>query len=156
MRKRKEINVTEQDLRKAVQESISLRQVLIVLKLPPDTGGSYRIIHSLIKKYEVDISHFKGMGWSKNLLKPTNNIEDYLSNKKKITSHKLRIKLLREKIFNYQCSFCLLKEWLNNPIPLELDHIDGNHLNNNLSNLRLLCPNCHVFTPTYKSKNRHK
>ena len=37
--------------------------------------------------------------------------------------------------------------------PLELDHTDGNPLNNQLDNLRLICPNCHAQTETYKGKN---
>lgn len=41
-------------------------------------------------------------------------------------------------------------------IPLEIDHIDGNYENNEISNLRLLCPNCHSLTATYKNSNRGK
>ena len=41
-------------------------------------------------------------------------------------------------------------------IPLEIEHIDGNYLNNNESNLILLCPNCHSLTPTYKGANKGK
>ena len=34
--------------------------------------------------------------------------------------------------------------------PCELDHIDGNPTNHNLTNLRLICPNCHALTKTYR------
>lgn len=56
--------------------------------------------------------------------------------------------------FGHKCSSCENTHWLGVKIPIELDHIDGNHKNNNLENLRLLCPNCHAITPTYKSKNK--
>lgn len=51
------------------------------------------------------------------------------------------------------CSCCGLSTWNNLPINLELDHINGDGTNNTLSNTRLLCPNCHSQTDTYKSKN---
>jgi 5-methylcytosine-specific restriction endonuclease McrA len=43
--------------------------------------------------------------------------------------------------------------WCGKPVPLELDHIDGDPENNVRENLRLICPNCHAQTPTYKGKN---
>ena len=52
------------------------------------------------------------------------------------------------------CQRCNNTKWLDFPIPLELEHIDGNSLNNELSNLKLLCPNCHFFTPTYRRKKK--
>ena len=39
-------------------------------------------------------------------------------------------------------------------IPLEIEHIDGNALNNKEENLILLCPNCHSLTKTYRGANR--
>jgi len=56
----------------------------------------------------------------------------------------------------HQCEICSTTKWNGKPIPLEVDHIDGNHENNVLSNLRLICPNCHAQTDTYKAKNRGK
>jgi hypothetical protein len=56
----------------------------------------------------------------------------------------------------YKCEWCKLEKWLDMPITLEIDHIDGNHSNNSKENFRLLCPNCHSFTPTFKNKKRSK
>lgn len=39
------------------------------------------------------------------------------------------------------------------PQEVEVDHIDGDPWNNLLDNLRLLCPNCHALTKTYRGRN---
>jgi len=54
------------------------------------------------------------------------------------------------------CSECGITEWNGKSIVLEVDHIDGRHSNNDISNLRLLCPNCHSQPPTYQVKNLGK
>lgn len=43
-----------------------------------------------------------------------------------------------------------------NLVPIELDHIDGDFTNNAIKNLRLLCPNCHSLTESYKGGNKNK
>ncbi len=68
-------------------------------------------------------------------------------------------KYLTEKYGN-SCSECGVGNiWNNKPLTLHVDHIDGNSDNNQVDNLRLLCPNCHTQTETYGSKglgNRYK
>lgn len=140
---------TEQAI-EAIENSLSIRQVLSKLGLD-EAGGNYSTIRKMIKKLNLDTSHMTGQLWSKGkIIGPKRPLSDYLSNKFSIQSHELRLRLIREKIFPYQCSSCLLKEWLNEPIPLELHHKDGNHENNELINLCLLCPNCHAKTDTHR------
>ena len=52
------------------------------------------------------------------------------------------------------CDECGIgEEWNGKPLGLELDHVNGDSKNNTLKNVRLLCPNCHSQTDTYKFKN---
>lgn len=62
------------------------------------------------------------------------------------------------KIFMNKCCFCGWGEVnkTTGKVPLEVDHIDGNFRNNQIDNLRLLCPNCHSLTSTYKNLNKGK
>lgn len=69
-------------------------------------------------------------------------------------SNKLRIRLLSEGVKDSKCECCGLSTWLGKNIPLELDHIDGNCYNHIIENLRILCPNCHAQTETYRGKNK--
>jgi len=55
---------------------------------------------------------------------------------------------------NFCCGKCGLSEWFDEPISLELEHIDGNNQNDIRSNLIALCPNCHSTTKTWRGRNK--
>lgn len=146
---------SEIQLREAISTSLSYAQVLIKLNIIP-AGGNYSTLKKRISSLSLNTDHFKGQAWNKGLKsKKTRSLNDYLSNKFSISSNHLRKRLINDKIFQHKCNNCQLETWLNNPIPLELDHIDGNHKNNNLKNLRLLCPNCHSLTPTFRRSKKY-
>ena len=69
-------------------------------------------------------------------------------------SNKLRLRIFSEKIKEKKCECCGTSSWLGKQLSLELDHIDGNRYNHKLENLRILCPNCHSQTETYRGKNK--
>ena len=143
----------QSQLREAVKNSTSLRQVLEALGVAP-YGGNYEVLRRAIHHFGLDTSHFTGQGWNKGkTVGPKQPLQRFLNNEIRIASFKLKKRLLAEGILHSLCSSCGRSEWLNQPIPLELDHINGNHSDNSLSNLRLLCPNCHAFIPNYRGKN---
>jgi len=147
---------SEKQLREAVKKAVSMRQVLQILGVSP-YGGNYDVLRKALKHFNLNTSHFVGQAWNKGKkLSPKQPIEKYLNNILPIQSHKLRTKLLWEGILKPRCSGCGNTQWLDLPIPLELDHINGNNKDNRLKNLRLLCPNCHAMTPTYRNKKRPK
>lgn len=71
-------------------------------------------------------------------------------------TYKLKLRLLREGYFEDKCSLCGWSKKLPGQefSPCELHHKDGNPHNHLLSNLELLCPNCHSVTEDYRSRNR--
>lgn len=70
-----------------------------------------------------------------------------------VSSKTLRPRLF-ELVSELACSRCTLTEWLGAPIPLEVDHMNGDWPDNRVENLRLLRPNCHARTETYRGRNK--
>jgi len=140
-------NFSKKELVLAVNNSNSISQTLRFLGMGV-SGTNYPEIKKYIKIMNIDISHFSGGRISCNK-KP---IDDYLSNKNYLPSTQLKKRLLNEGFFEKQCEICKNTKWMGLPIPLELHHKDSNNHNNNLSNLQILCANCHSQIPTKVQK----
>lgn len=139
----------------AVARNNSIAGVIKALGLIP-AGGNYATVNNKIKELNLDISHFTGKGWNIGLKfkpKEAKPLLEILVENSNYQSFKLAQRLLKEEIKEYKCERCKRTEWEEVPIPLELHHINGTRTDNRLSNLQLLCPNCHALTDNYRGKN---
>lgn len=126
----------QQDIRTWINKNKSKTYICKQLQCKQETLNSYLEKMGIIYKGQ--------QGWNKNLVSNTYIPALQYAQKDYVNSHKLKIKLIQDGIKDNRCELCGLDTWNNLPIPLELHHIDGNHYNNNLNNLQILCPNCHA------------
>jgi hypothetical protein len=148
---------TDDALTKAVKSSLSLREAILKLGLCGRGGGSYYSVKEKIEKLNLNTDHFKGQGWSKGCIVENRrkNPADIFKQKKLSSNDKK--KLITSGLLENKCQICgALPVWNNLPLVLQLDHIDGDRSNNEQSNLRLLCPNCHTQTETFSCKRLKK
>jgi hypothetical protein len=80
-------------------------------------------------------------------------LEKVLVAGRRIQSNRLKERLIREGLKRRRCELCERQDWNGRPIPLELDPVNGRRDDNRLENLRIVCPNCHAQTSTYRGRN---
>lgn len=147
-------NFSVEEVKKIVLESCSIAEVIRKLGYETIQGDNYKTLKRYFKKHNIDISHFAfSYAYIKGNPKWVNP-EDILINPCPTTRNIVRKFILRNNILEYKCSFCGNNgNWIGKTLSLELDHIDGNEENSEISNLRWLCPNCHAITDTFGGKN---
>lgn len=128
-----------------IEENQSKAYMCKQLKCKPETLNSY------LQKMGITYGGNQG-GKGIKVSSQYKTAEEYAKTNN-VKSHVLKLKLIKDGIKEAKCERCGLSEWLNQPIPLELHHKDGNHYNNDLENLEILCPNCHSLEPNNSGKN---
>ena len=117
-------------------------------------ADSLGLAFSTFKRYAVkynvyDASNQAGKGTTKIKKK----LSDVFSGKVHMVTSNLRVRLIREGFKSHECEECGISEWNGKAISLELDHVSGIRSDNSLENLKLLCPNCHSQTHTFRGRN---
>lgn len=149
------IRHTEQQLREAVAVSRSVVEVVRHLGLSP-VGGNQAHIARRLAQLGLDTSHFTSS--SSNANRKLRSGASLLSLGEKyhgrIPGERLRRALVRVGVPE-RCAECGTGPVRNGrPLRLEVDHVNGDWWDNRCGNLRLLCPNCHAVTDTYRGRKR--
>lgn len=147
---------TDEQLVEAVARSTTVAGVHRLLGI--GGGGTGRATFKHIVRLNLSTSHFHGQGWARGKHKTQDEVRAALL---PLLEQRGRVARLRERLIaaglkDEQCEGCGLTEWLGQPAPLQLDHVDGDHLNNQLVNLKILCANCHVLTETWGFKGARR
>lgn len=103
-------------------------------------GGNYAQAKQTLQRLKVNTDHWTGQGWNKG-----EQLKDW--------SDYTRVSYLKKHLIQlkgHKCERCNLEKWLDNLIPLEVHHKDGNRTNNHLDNLEILCNNCHALTDGWR------
>ncbi|MCX4738900.1 HNH endonuclease [Streptomyces antibioticus] len=143
---------SEAVLREAVAASASVKEVVRRLGISP-VGGNHAHIGRRITALGIDTSHFTARRGGRP--RPRGNPLTLGSPEAgRIPGRRLREHLLRTGVVE-ACAMCGTgPEWNGRPLRLEVDHANGDWWDNRRENLRLLCPNCHAVTDTYRGRRR--
>jgi hypothetical protein len=135
-------NFSKEQIIEVINNTKSMRAAANELKVKYDTFKKYA------EKYGIFETNMCGMGIRKGIKYKNSN--DVFQNEYEIPSKVLKSWLLDER--KWECEECGISKWNKKDLPLEIDHIDGVRTNNMRDNLKILCPNCHSQTNTWRGR----
>lgn len=140
---------SKEQLEEFVKNSTSINQVSIKCGYKNNSGSGLSATSEMIKKYNFNTDHF----FELNGISHNKGQFDYSRFKKGVAIKSFNMKNALAALKGYKCECCNNTTWNGQEIPLEVHHLDGDNLNNEIENLQLLCPNCHAQTENYRSRN---
>jgi hypothetical protein len=149
--------IEKEILENVVKQSNSLTQILKYFGFS-NKGGNSKTLKKRLIEDKIDFSHIK-LTKASNLGKPgtkkKKDINLILVQSSDYSRHSLKQRLIEEKIIEYECNECKIKDsWNGKKLVLQLEHKNGISDDNRIENLCFLCPNCHSQTETYCGKNK--
>ena len=157
MQRCRDTKYTKELLAAAVKESTSLRQVVSRVGAPLTSGGAHAWIKRLVRRFNLDTSHFLGrLSSLGSVPKNKRAWQEILVlgdvNGRRESSHRLRRALVESGV-PYLCVLCGQGDvWNKAPLTLQVDHLNACPTDNRRENLRFLCPNCHTQTANWGNR----
>ncbi|WP_395759194.1 HNH endonuclease [Streptomyces althioticus] len=150
---------TKERLEEAAREARTLTEALVRLEVDP-RSPTRRYVLGRMRRLGVDTSHFRTptrRGVPRQRRTPeTVLVEQPAGRARRVPSDRLKWAMTASGVPE-RCAMCGTEpRWRGRPLPLEVDHIDGNWRDNRIGNLRLLCPNCHSTTDNYRGRAKRR
>lgn len=143
--------VSDHEFASIVASSFTVKEVSMKLGYSSGRSARWRVTER-INSQGLDVTHFRN--WVQYGKVDTPSLLVKASGR---NNQSIKKRVLEEGILKNVCVLCGNDGMHNGaPLVLHLDHIDGDNTNNELGNLRMLCPNCHSQTHTYGGRNKRK
>lgn len=139
----------KEELQKLVDDSQSLSEILRK-QGKSSSGAAVRLLKEELDSYGIKYKFLPQH------INPKKDLKDILVENSNYKKSDLLKRLFEERIKERKCECCGITEWQNKPITLQLHHINGNHNDDRLANLMVLCPNCHSQTDNWGNKKEKK
>jgi hypothetical protein len=146
-------NLSTEEFKTVVEEAFTMTDILEKCGLRP-VGSNRKTVQRRAEKENVSLKHLKSIQGKR----PSQAIplEKTMTEDSSYKSSRLKERLVKLGILTDRCSICgQAPVWNGKPLVLHLDHINGNHEDNRLENLRIVCPHCDSQLPTYKGRNKY-
>ncbi|MER5441408.1 HNH endonuclease signature motif containing protein [Streptomyces sp. NPDC002790] len=149
----------EEEFTRAVAASIGLADLMRRLGLPEFNGAARAKARRSIDEYGLSTEHFTGQGHCAGVPSPTRKSAEQILVRLPTGSSRTRTALLHRALDEIgiprTCMACGVGEaWHGKRLVLEIDHVNGDRIDNRRDNLRRLCPNCHALTKTWSRRKR--
>lgn len=138
-------------LEQLVKESNSFSEIL-GKQNKTISGASIKLLKQKLDTYKISYSFIK----NKKVIAKTIPLEEILQKNRPYKAQDLKQRLIKIGILKDECCLCgQSNTWNGKALTLQLDHINGDHNDNRIENLRVLCPNCHSQTETFGNKRKY-